>query len=204
MPGPEPWEEGACKAPGTHTAFGDVVGIPHDVPRQAKVTDLHQLPLTDEDIPGSQVTVHTLWGDTEHCHCEGPSHSLRTQPSSSTNPFLGLQGQESPHMSGISLTSRDNHGLTTSRATTFLLFAWTASSVTATATRIQQRECEQPSREGIARARTNEGTWWAGRRGYLYLCLDNPTQHPEDIRVTPAWLVSPTLPTCWIFPCDQP
>ena len=47
-------------APGTHAAFGDIVGIPHDVPRQAKVTDLHQLPLTDEDIPGSQVTMYTL------------------------------------------------------------------------------------------------------------------------------------------------
>lgn len=58
--GTEPQEEGPCMAPGTHAAFGDIVGIPHDVPRQAKVTDLHQLPLTDEDIPGSQVTMHTL------------------------------------------------------------------------------------------------------------------------------------------------
>lgn len=47
-------------APGTYAAFGDIVGISHYVPCQAKVTDLHQLPLTDEDIPGSQVTMHTL------------------------------------------------------------------------------------------------------------------------------------------------
>lgn len=98
-------------------------------------------------------------GDTEDCHCKRPSHSLRTQPSSSNNPFLGLQGQESPHvLSGISFTSGDNHALTTSRATTFLLFSWTASSVTATAIQIQQEESEQPSREGIARAGPSEGT----------------------------------------------
>lgn len=60
VPGPELQEKVSCTAPGTHTAFGDIVGIPHDVPRQAKVTYLHQLPLADEDIPGSQVTMHTL------------------------------------------------------------------------------------------------------------------------------------------------
>lgn len=139
-------------------------------------------------------------GETEHCHCEGPSDSLRTQPSSSTDPFLGLQGKESPHIiSGVSFTSRDNHGSTTSRATTFLLFAWTASPMTATAIQIWQGESEQPSRKGIARAGPSEGAWWAGRRGCLHLCLDNPTQQPEDTRVTPAWLVPPSLPACWMF-----
>ena len=62
VPGPEPYREGDGTAPGTHTAIGDVVGIPHDVSCQTKVTDLHQLPLADEDVPGSQVTMHTLQG----------------------------------------------------------------------------------------------------------------------------------------------
>lgn len=104
--------------------------------------------------------MHTLQGGTEHCHCQGLEDSPGTQPSSSTGPFLGLQGQESPHViPGVSFISRDNPGSTTSRAATFLLFAWAASPVTATAVQIQQGESEQPSREGIARAGPREGTW---------------------------------------------
>lgn len=45
---------------GTHAAFGDVVRVPHDVTGQAEVTDLDQLALTDEYIPGCQVSVDTL------------------------------------------------------------------------------------------------------------------------------------------------
>lgn len=46
----------------THVAFGYVVGVVHDITGQAKVTDLHQLSLADENISGSQVTMNTLWG----------------------------------------------------------------------------------------------------------------------------------------------
>lgn len=45
---------------GTHTAFGDVVRIPHDVTGQAKVADLDQFALTDEHIPGCQISVDAL------------------------------------------------------------------------------------------------------------------------------------------------
>lgn len=45
---------------GTHTAFGDVVGVPHDISSQAKVTDLDQLAFTDKHIPGCQVSMNTL------------------------------------------------------------------------------------------------------------------------------------------------
>lgn len=45
---------------GTHAAFGDVVRVPHDVTGKAKVTDLDQLALTDEHVPGCQVSVDTL------------------------------------------------------------------------------------------------------------------------------------------------
>lgn len=48
--------------PATHAAFGDVVGVVHDVSGQTKVTDLHQLPLTDQHVPGCQVTMDTLGG----------------------------------------------------------------------------------------------------------------------------------------------
>lgn len=48
----------------THAAFRDVVGIMHDVSGQAKVTDLHQFPLTDQNIPGGEVTVNALWSNT--------------------------------------------------------------------------------------------------------------------------------------------
>ena len=37
---------------GTHAALGDVVRVPHDVTSQAEVTDLNQLALTDEHVPG--------------------------------------------------------------------------------------------------------------------------------------------------------
>ena len=45
---------------GTHTAFGDVVRIPHDVTSQAKVADLDQFALTDEHVPGCQISVDAL------------------------------------------------------------------------------------------------------------------------------------------------
>jgi len=45
---------------GTHAALGDVVRVPHDVTSQAKVADLDQLALTDEHVPGCQVSVDTL------------------------------------------------------------------------------------------------------------------------------------------------
>lgn len=47
---------------GTYAAFGHVVGIMHDVSGQAKVTDLHNFPLCQEDVAGSQVPVDTLCG----------------------------------------------------------------------------------------------------------------------------------------------
>ena len=66
---------------GTHAALGDVVRVPHDVTSQAKVADLDQLALTDEHVPGCQVsvdalgsegmgaeTVGQLWGKTENQH----------------------------------------------------------------------------------------------------------------------------------------
>lgn len=94
VPGPEPYKEGDGMAPGTHTSFGDVVGIPHDVSCQTKVTDLHQLSLADEDIPGSQVTMHTLQGGRA-LSLGATSNGTEKKPSSSTSPFLLLQGQES-------------------------------------------------------------------------------------------------------------
>lgn len=46
-----------------------------------------------------------------HCHCKGHPDSPGEQPSSSTSPFLWLQGQESPHITGgISSASRNNNG----------------------------------------------------------------------------------------------
>lgn len=72
-----------------------------------------------------------------------------------------LQGQKPPHViSGVSFTSRDNHG-----STTVVLFAWTASSVTVAAMWIQQGELEQPSREAIARDGTRRGLGGLGGGG---------------------------------------
>ena len=45
----------------THAAFRDVVGIMHDVSGQAKVADLHQFALTDQHVPGSEITMNALW-----------------------------------------------------------------------------------------------------------------------------------------------
>lgn len=45
---------------GTYAAFGDVVGVVHDVSGQAKVADLDQFTLTDQHIPGSQIPVDAL------------------------------------------------------------------------------------------------------------------------------------------------
>lgn len=45
----------------TYAAFRDVVGVMHDVSGQAKVTDLDKFALTDQHIPGSEVTMDTLW-----------------------------------------------------------------------------------------------------------------------------------------------
>lgn len=39
----------------------------HDVSSQPKVTDLHNFSLSQEDITGSQVTVHTLYGEKWSC-----------------------------------------------------------------------------------------------------------------------------------------
>lgn len=47
----------------THAAFRDVVGIMHDVSGQAKVADLHQFALTDQDIPSSKITMDALLGN---------------------------------------------------------------------------------------------------------------------------------------------
>ena len=44
----------------THVALGDVVGVVHDVSGQAEVADLHQLPLADQHVPGSQVPMNAL------------------------------------------------------------------------------------------------------------------------------------------------
>lgn len=51
-----------CADFATYTAFGDVVGVMHDVSGQAEVTDLDKFTLTDQHIPGSEVPVDTLWG----------------------------------------------------------------------------------------------------------------------------------------------
>lgn len=45
----------------TYAAFRDVVGVVHDVSGQAKVTDLDKFALTDQHVPGSEVTMNTLW-----------------------------------------------------------------------------------------------------------------------------------------------
>lgn len=47
---------------GTHAAFGDVIGVSHDVSGQAKVADFDQLALTDKNIPCCQISVDTLVG----------------------------------------------------------------------------------------------------------------------------------------------
>lgn len=44
----------------THAAFRDVVGIVHDVSGQAKIADLHQFSLTDQDVPSSKITMDAL------------------------------------------------------------------------------------------------------------------------------------------------
>jgi hypothetical protein len=49
----------------TNTAFGDIVVVMHDVSGQAKVTDLHYLPLREQDVPSSQVPMHTLYSKTD-------------------------------------------------------------------------------------------------------------------------------------------
>lgn len=49
----------------SYTAFGDVVGVVHDVSGQAEVTNLHQLALTDQNIPGSQIPMDALWRERQ-------------------------------------------------------------------------------------------------------------------------------------------
>lgn len=44
----------------TYAPFGDIVVVVHDVSGQSEVTDLHYLALREEDIPGSEVPMHTL------------------------------------------------------------------------------------------------------------------------------------------------
>lgn len=50
-----------CNYFGPYAAFRDVVGIMHDVSGQTEVTDLHQFALTDQHVPGSEVTMDALW-----------------------------------------------------------------------------------------------------------------------------------------------
>lgn len=47
----------------TYAAFGDVVGVMHDVSGQAEVTDFDKFALTDQHVPGSEVPVDALWGN---------------------------------------------------------------------------------------------------------------------------------------------
>lgn len=60
VPGTESPGDNPRDGESTHAAFGDIVRVPHDVSSQAEVTDLDQLALTDEHIPGCQVSVNTL------------------------------------------------------------------------------------------------------------------------------------------------
>lgn len=52
-----------CAYSTTYTAFGDVVGVMHDVSGQTEITDLDKFTLTDQHVPGSEVSVDTLWGN---------------------------------------------------------------------------------------------------------------------------------------------
>lgn len=51
----------------TYASFGDVVVVVHDVSRQSKVADLHYLALREQDVPGGQISVDTLQGETHTC-----------------------------------------------------------------------------------------------------------------------------------------
>lgn len=50
---------------GTDVSPDDVIFVLLKVSGQTKITDLQQLPLTDQDVPGCQVSVDTL-RDTQH------------------------------------------------------------------------------------------------------------------------------------------
>lgn len=52
-----------CAYSATYAAFGDVVGVMHDVSGQAEVTDLDKFALTDQHVPCSEVPVDALWGN---------------------------------------------------------------------------------------------------------------------------------------------
>lgn len=52
----------------TDSSFGDVVLILRQISRQTKVADLDQLPLTDQDVPRSQISVETLEETQSHPH----------------------------------------------------------------------------------------------------------------------------------------
>lgn len=52
----------------TDGSFGDVVLILCQISRQTKVADLDQLPLTDQDVPRSQISVETLEETQSHPH----------------------------------------------------------------------------------------------------------------------------------------
>lgn len=75
-----------------YTAFRHVVGIMHDVSGQAKVTDLHNFPLCQKDIAGSQVPVDALHGK-ERSHFRMAPAEARQQHSCKTgHSVVALEG----------------------------------------------------------------------------------------------------------------
>ncbi len=62
----------------TDISSGNVVLILHQISGQTKVTDLHQLPLTDQNIPCCQVSVDTLQ-DTQHVNTQTQHVNTQTQ-----------------------------------------------------------------------------------------------------------------------------
>lgn len=78
----------------TYAAFGDVVGVMHDISGQAKVTDLHKFALTDQHVSGREVTMDTLWRNSAEYRlhtCDYPadlqsclSHHFKKNTDSST------------------------------------------------------------------------------------------------------------------------
>lgn len=51
----------------THVSFTDIVWVFVDVSRQAEVTDLHHLIVSQQNVPGSQVSVDTLMEAHRKC-----------------------------------------------------------------------------------------------------------------------------------------
>lgn len=52
----------------TDGSFGDVVLILGQISSQTEVADLDQFPLTDQDVPRSQISVETLEDTQTHPH----------------------------------------------------------------------------------------------------------------------------------------